>query len=375
MTMQESSTATTMKFRSERDVLSEALGVAGRAAATRGGLLPVLSGVRLELSGNRLTVTGSDQDLTISVVTEVAGASDGVVVIPAKLASDVVRSLRPGAVELSVSGDEVRIEASPSDFKMRAFAADQYPEIAAPAGDGVTLEAEQFRKAIDQVEKAASTDDARPILTGVLLSAEGDGLRLVSTDSYRLSLRDLRGTSILSDDQKVLVPSRALKELSRLLGDSDELELFLGERDASFVAGETTITTRLIEGDFPNYRGLIPENHPNRLSLDRESMLEAVKRVRLMAQDSAPVRLTMSESGLDLTAITQEVGQAAESVDASYSGENLTVAFNADYLIDGIEVAPGDEISLETVDELKPALLKSSEDESFLYLLMPVRVS
>ncbi len=375
MTMQESSTATTMKFRSERDVLSEALGVAGRAAATRGGLLPVLSGVRLELSGNQLTVTGSDQDLTISVVTEVAGASDGVVVIPAKLASDVVRSLRPGAVELSVSGDEVRIEAAPSDFKMRAFAADQYPEIAAPAGDGVTLEAEQFRKAIDQVEKAASTDDARPILTGVLLSAEGDGLRLVSTDSYRLSLRDLRGTSILSDDQKVLVPSRALKELSRLLGDSDELELFLGERDASFVAGETTITTRLIEGDFPNYRGLIPENHPNRLSLDRESMLEAVKRVRLMAQDSAPVRLTMSESGLDLTAITQEVGQAAESVDAAYSGENLTVAFNADYLIDGIEVAPGDEISLETVDELKPALLKSSEDESFLYLLMPVRVS
>lgn len=365
----------TMKFRCEKDTLSEALAVAGRAVSTRGGSLPVLTGVRLELIGNRLRVTGSDLDLTICVAVEVAGSGDGTAVIPSKLASDVVRSLRPGAVEVGLDGDDVRISAAPSEFSIRAFAADQYPETAAPAGEPVTLTAAQFRDAIDQVEKAASSDDARPILTGVLLSAEGDGLRLVSTDSYRLSLRDLRGTSILTDDQKVLVPSRALKELSRLLGETEQLELCLGERDAVFQVADTTITTRLIEGDFPNYRGLIPENHPNRLSLDRESLLEAVKRVRLMAQESTPVRLAMSESGLDLLAITQDIGKASESVEADYSGDDLTVAFNADYLIDGIEVAPGDQVTLETVDELKPALLKSPSDESFLYLLMPVRVS
>ena len=135
------------------------------------------------------------------------------------------------------------------------------------------------------------------------------------------------------------------------------------------------VTTRLIEGDFPNYRGLIPSNHPNSLTVSRDALLDAVRRVRLLAQESTPVRLAMSADGLELVAVTQDVGQAHESVDASYNGEDLTVAFNPEYLIDGIEVAPGDEITLETVDELKPALLKSSEDPNFLYLLMPVRVS
>ena len=135
------------------------------------------------------------------------------------------------------------------------------------------------------------------------------------------------------------------------------------------------MTSRLIEGDFPNYRGLIPSNHPNTLTVNRDALLDAVRRVRLLAQESTPVRLAMSSDGLELVAVTQDVGQAHESVDAAYSGDELTVAFNPEYLIDGIEVAPGDEVMLETVDELKPALLKSTEDPNFLYLLMPVRVS
>jgi DNA polymerase-3 subunit beta len=207
------------------------------------------------------------------------------------------------------------------------------------------------------------------------MAAEGDGLRLVSTDSYRLSVRDLSGTSILGEDQKVLVPSRALKELSRTIGDAEELTLRLGERDAGFEVGRVSITTRLIEGEFPNYRGLIPQNHPNRLTVDRETVLDAVRRVRLLAQESTPIRMAMSDNGLELVAVTQDVGQAHESVSAEYVGTELTVAFNPEYLIDGIEVAPGDEITLETVDELKPALLKSADDPAFLYLLMPVRVS
>ena len=205
------------------------------------------------------------------------------------------------------------------------------------------------------------------------MAAEEDGLRLVSTDSYRLSVRDLAGTTILGEGQKVLVPSRALKELSRVVGDADEITLRLGERDAGFEVGPVKVTTRLIEGDFPNYRGLIPSNHPNALTVDRETLLDAVRRVRLLAQESTPVRLAMSSEGLELVAVTQDVGQAHEAVEASYNGDDLTVAFNPEYLIDGIEVAPGDEIILETVDELKPALLKSSGDPNFLYLLMPVR--
>jgi DNA polymerase-3 subunit beta len=366
-----------LKFRCERDVLAKALADAGRAVTTRGGALPVLAGVRLELTGNRLVVTGSDLDLTISVTIDVAGGDDGVAVLPSKLASDVVRSLRAGGVDITVEDDDARIEAQPSEFSIRIIPADEFPELSTPDGDAVTLNAAEFKAAIEQVEKAASSDDARPILTGVLMAAEEDGLRLVSTDSYRLSVRDLVGTTVLGEGQKVLVPSRALKELARVVGeDAEEITLRLGERDAGFQVGNVAITTRLIEGEFPNYRGLIPTGHPNQLTVDRVTLLDAVRRVRLLAQESTPIRMAMSADGLDLVAVTQDVGQAHETVEeAKYNGDDLTVAFNPEYLIDGIEVAPGDEITLETVDELKPALLKSSEDPNFLYLLMPVRVS
>ena len=364
-----------MKFRCERDSLVDALGAAGRAVTTRGGALPVLAGVHLALTGDQLTITGSDLDLTISVDLDVAGSEDGVAVLPSKLISDVVRSLRPGSVDISIEDEDARIVSQPSEFSIRVIPADEFPELSTADGDAVTLDASAFRAAIDQVEKAASSDDARPILTGVLMAAEDDGLRLVSTDSYRLSVRDLAGTSILSEGQKVLVPSRALKELSRVVGDADEITLRLGERDVGFEVGLVKVTSRLIEGDFPNYRGLIPSNHPNTLTVNRDALLDAVRRVRLLAQESTPVRLAMSSDGLELVAVTQDVGQAHESVDAAYSGDELTVAFNPEYLIDGIEVAPGDEVMLETVDELKPALLKSTEDPNFLYLLMPVRVS
>ena len=364
-----------LKFRCERDTLVEALGAAGRAVTTRGGALPVLAGVRLELVGDRLTVTGSDLDLTITVDVEVAGGEDGIAVLPSKLISDVVRSLRPGAVDVSIEEDDTRVVQAPAEFSLRVIPADEFPELSTADGDAVTLDAGAFRAAIDQVEKAASSDDARPILTGVLMAAEEQGLRLVSTDSYRLSVRDLEGTSILGEGQKVLVPSRALKELSRVVGEAEEITLRLGERDAGFEVGSVKITTRLIEGEYPNYRGLIPSNHPNTLSVNRAALLDAVRRVRLLAQESTPVRLAMSSSGLELVAVTQDVGQAHESVEANYTGDDLTVAFNPEYLIDGIEVAPGDEITLETVDELKPALLKSADDPAFLYLLMPVRVS
>lgn len=364
-----------MKFRCERDVLVDALATAGRAVTTRGGALPVLSGVRLDLGGDRLTVTGSDLDLTISVTASVSGEEDGVAVLPSKLVSDVVRALRPGAVEVSVDDDDARIVADPSEFSIRVIPADEFPQLEVPTADAVTLDAAGFRDALRQVVPAASKDDARPILTGVLMAAEDDGLRLVSTDSYRLSVRDLAETAVLGDGQKVLVPRRALDELGKVIGEAQSLTLRLGERDAGFDVGSVQLTTRLIEGEFPNYRGLIPQNHPNRLTVSRETLLDAVRRVRLLAQESTPIRLAMSESGLELVAVTQDVGQAQEVVDASYEGSELTVAFNPEYLIDGIEVAPGDEVTLESVDELKPVLLRSVGDEDFLYLLMPVRVS
>lgn len=384
-----------MKFRCERDVLVEALGSATRAVNSRGGALPVLSGVRAALEGDRLTLTGSDLDLTIQVALTVAGADDGVAVLPARLAADIIRALDPGAVHVEVGETEAAISSGRSHFSVRVLPADDFPRVSEPSSEQVTLDAEALVDALRQVVPAASHDDARPILTGVLMAAEGDGLRLVATDSYRLAVRDLAGVSVLREGQSVLVPSRALGELVRLLSGAGSVSLRLGERDATFEVGAfdprgapggdaggdagsgagVRLTTRLIEGQFPNYRQLIPERHPHRLTVGREPLLDALRRVKLLAREAIPVRLELRATSVQLSAVTQDVGQAEEELDASYEGTEMGISFNPEYLVDGIEALAGDEITLETLDGLKPAVVRAVGRDDYLYLLMPIRVS
>jgi len=369
-----------VKFRCERDLLLGVLSTAGRAVTGRGGALPVLSGVRLEANDNQLVATGSDLDLTIRSTIDVAVETPGAAVVPARLISEIVRSLDVGAVEIEVAGDEARVTSGRSQFAVRTLPIDDFPRLDPPAGDQVSVPADDLAAGLKQVVLAASSDDARPILTGVLMTAEEGGLRLVATDSYRLAVRDLPDATVLGEGQKVLVPSRALGELIRVLGGAKEVHVRLGERDVTFdVAPEdgakVQLTTRLIEGEFPNYRQLIPASYPNELTVDRETFLDAVRRVKLMAREATPLRLTLTEDSLELMAVTQDVGEAHEQLDASYSGAELTIAFNPDYLIAGIEAASGDEVTLQTLDALKPAVLRTSAGPDYLYLLMPVRVS
>lgn len=362
-----------MKFRCERDVLAEALSTAGRAVAVRGAL-PVLSGVRLELAGDELTITGSDLELTVTVRTTVSGQVDGVAVVPSRLLSDIVKALDAGAVEFETRDDSARIASGRSEFSLKPLPADEFPRISPVEGDEVRFEADALVGALRQVLPAASNDDNRPILTGVLLAAEGEGLRLVATDSYRLAVVDLPGVSVLSSGKSVLVPSRALAELAKALGAGEQITLRLGERDASFAASGIVLTTRLIEGEYPNYQGLIPQNQPNLLTVPREALIEALRRVKLLARDATPVRIQMSGDGVELRAVTQDVGEGLESIDGTFQGDELTVAFNPDYLLAGIEAVDGEEISLATIDSLKPAVVRDPSSSDFLYLLMPVRV-
>ena len=363
-----------MKFRCEREALAEALATAGRAATGRSGALPVLSGLRLELRGSTLSVTGTDLDLTIQLSLEVGGEVDGGVVVPARLAADIVRSLGTGAVDVVFEGDDVSISNGRSHFTVRPLSFDDYPKLASSVSSSVTLPAAQFGDALRQVVRAASTDEARTILTGVMMAAEGDGLRMVATDSYRLAVRDLAGQQVLSADQKVLIPGRALNELQRLVGNGDEVTMRLGDRDATFEVGATRLTTRLIEGEFPNYRQLIPASHPNTLTVEREPLLEAIRRVKILAKDATPVKLQMGGDTLTLKTITQDVGNAVEELDALFDGTELTVAFNPDYFAAGVEACQGDSVTLSTIDALKPAVLRGSANTDYLYLLMPVRV-
>jgi DNA polymerase III subunit beta len=363
-----------VKFRCEREILADALTTAGRAATNRSGTLPVLSGVRLDVADGRLTVTGTDLELTIRLSVPVHVDKEGSAVVPARLVGDIVKALPPGAVDVTVTDDEMSISAGRSQFSVRPLSLSDYPAQADTDAEPVTLSSQQVGDALRQVVRAASTDDARAVLTGVLMASEDEGLKMVATDSYRLAVRDLPQSSMLAIGQKVLVPGRALAELQRVLTADAELSVRLGQREAVFEVGGTRLSTRLIEGEYPNYRNLLPSSYPNRLTVGREALLEALRRVKILAQDSTPVRLALGGDTLRLTAITQDVGNAHEEVDASYEGTEMTVAFNPDYLTAGVEAVEGDEVTLSTLDPMKPAVLRGVGHDEYLYLLMPVRV-
>ncbi len=381
-----------MKFRCERDSLVEVLTTAGRAVSARTTAM-ALSGVRIEASGNHLAVVGTDLDLTVHASTEAIGISDGVCVAPARLLADIVRSLEPGAVTIEAEGEKVEIGAARSRFSLRTFPVDDFPTLPEPPQPATFLPADHLASALRQVVRAASSDDARPLLTGVLIAAEGSGVRLVATDSYRLAMRDIDGSDALVDSAQILVPARALAELQRLsvLGSAGKdsgsgpegegapgptVGLSVGDHDVTFTAGGVKVSTRLLDGSYPDYRQLIPAEYPNRLHVGKDSLLDALRRVRLLVRDNTtPVRLSMRPGGVDLTVVSQEVGDASETVDADFDGTELTIAFNPTYLIDGVEAVTGDEVLLETVDATKPATVRAAEETNFRYLLMPVRVS
>ena len=366
-----------MKFRCERDTLSEALGSAGRAVvSTRAGRPSAMEGLRLDVKGDVLEVVGTDFDMTIRVTAQVSGSADGVCVAPARLIADAVRAVEPGAVDVELADGEIRISRGRTNYSFRTFPPDDFPRLTEVESDPVTCPAQDLAEALGQVVRAASSDDARPVLTGVLMAAEGDGLRLVATDGYRLARRDLPGAKVLAPGQQVLVPSKSLSELSRLLGSAGtgNVTIKLGEHDATFEVGSTKVTTRLLVGQFPNYANLIPQNSPNRLIVGREPLLDALRRVKILVRDlTVHVKLTPRTDGVELTVVNQEIGRVTEDVEAKYEGTEMSIAFNPGYLMEGVEAVAGDEVVIESTDAVKAAVVHGTDSPDFLYLLMPTR--
>lgn len=359
-----------MKIRAERDDLADVLSRAARAVTTRSPL-PILQGVLCVVEGGTLTVTGTDLEVTIRTKLEVEVLEEGRTVIPARLASEAVRKLPAGAVSMHAREGEVEITGNGPRFRLRELNIDDFPQIAEPdTMGGSSVDGPAFLKALSQVGIAASTDEARPILTGVLFEAESDHLRLVATDSYRLADRILPG---VITDASGLVPYRALKELSRAIGDP-KLTVHFGDRDAVFSSDRGTLQVRLIEGTFPNVSQLFPDSYPYQLKASRADLLEAVGRASLVAEDHIPVRFGLHTGGVELSVTRQEVGDETEHIAGEYNGDEMTIAFNTKYLSDGLNAIDEDEVVLETADPLKPGLLRGAESEDFRYLLMPVRL-
>lgn len=360
-----------MRIRAERDDLADIFSRANRAIGTRTAV-PVLQGLLCEASGSHLWVTGTDHEMTVRAATEVEVMAEGRAVIPGKLLGEAVRKMPPGPVTVGLSDGEVEILGKGPRFSLRPLNAEDYPEIPDMAGEGVEVDGEELAEAINQVVVAASGDSARPILTGVLFEASPEGLRMVATDSYRLAVRDLPGVGL---EGTGLVPARGLRELPRTVGAA-KVTARLGDREAVFASERGTLRLRLIEGAFPKYRSLLPESYPNHVVVEKDDVMEALGRVSLVAEDHIPVRLKLTQGGVEVTVTRQDVGGEAEHIKGEYAGtdEEVSVAFNPRYLADGVGAVAGNRVRIQVIDGVRPSVVDAADKTDFLYLLMPVRV-
>lgn len=362
-----------MKIRAERDDLADVFGRANRAVGARAAA-PPLTGVLCDVTGSTLRVIGTDLEITVRTKTEVEALEEGRSVIPAKFVSEAIRKMPVGAVTLESSDGELTITGQGPKFTVREFSVDEFPQLEAPdMANSIAVDGDQLAEAITQVTVAASSDATRPILTGVLVENDDDGVRLVATDSYRLAVRTLKG--IAAPETGGLVPARGLRELSRTVG-TNNVTMAVPAREAVFQSDLGTISMRLIEGTFPNYRQLLPDSYPNRMVVNREALLEALGRAELVAEDHIPVRLKMTDGGVEITVTRQDVGGEAEHLAGEYEGEadDVLIAFNPRYLRDGVSVISAEEIEIQVIDGLKPSVIRGVGQEDFLYLLMPVRI-
>jgi DNA polymerase-3 subunit beta len=332
----------------------------------------VLQGLLCEVSGTTLRVTGTDLDVTVRTASEVEVIEEGRAVIPGRLLSEAVRKMPAGSVTIGVSDTDIEIQGNGPRFTLRPLTLDDFPIQDDVVSDGVEVDGEELAEAIAQVTVAASTDGARPILTGVLFESSDEGLRMVATDSYRLAKRDLRGVGL---EASGLVPARGLRELPRAIGAA-KVTAQMREREAVFTSDRGMIRLRLIDGNFPKYQSLLPEAYPNQVILKKEVLLDALGRVTLVAEDHIPVRLNLMDGGVEVSVTRQDVGGETEHLAGDFSGaeEQVAIAFNPRYLQDGVTAISGDTVRIKVIDAFKPSVIDSGSEDDFLYLLMPVRV-
>jgi DNA polymerase III subunit beta len=368
-----------MKLTASREKLLAALQITSRAVSTR-ATLPSLGGIQLEAGDGGLTLRATDMELGLSTTVDDAQVeSPGTVLLPGRLLGDVVRSLPPGEVTLALRAEtrDVEITASNARFHLRTLPAEDFPRLPALDDDAATLPAPPLAETIERVARAASRDEVRPILTGVLFQAEGSTLTMVATDSYRLSVKHTELESALPTAIEANVPARALRELARIIaqGGAEEISLSLARNQAVFRVGGVLLSSRLIEGQFPSWRQLIPESFEHEVRLPREELLEVARRISQLAQRNAPLRFAFAEGELTVAAETPEVGDASEAIPAPYSGEPLEIAFNPQFVVEGIESVDGEELVMKLSSPLRPGLLEPVESEDFSYLVMPIRLN
>jgi DNA polymerase-3 subunit beta len=355
------------------------LGVVSRVASTRSAV-QALSGVQLSAGSSGAELRATDMEVGLRVALKADVERDGTVVLPARLMLEVARSL-PGtdvSFELRPAEQDVEVVSGSATFHIRTLRAEDFPPLPEPGGENVVaVPAKAFVETINRVARSASRDETRPILTGILVSASGDELRMVATDSYRLSVKETRLEAPLDGGFEANVPARALQELARIAqsDDDDSLTVSVRSNQIVFEAAGGVLSSRLIDGQFPNYRQLLPEAYEHELTLGSGELTEVVRRISLMAQKNAPLRLAFNEGELTVSAQTPDVGEASETMPVPFAGEAFEIGFNPEFLRDGLESAADGDLVLKLISPLRPGLIESADASGFLYLIMPIRLN
>ncbi|HEY7707935.1 MAG TPA: DNA polymerase III subunit beta [Gaiellaceae bacterium] len=368
-------TGTSLKISAPREELTRHLGVVSRAASTR-TTVQVLAGVLLRAEAGRLELAATDMEISLRSSLEAEVGSEGAVVVPSKLLSDLVRLLPADDVSIEHRSGEgvVEIVSGAASYRLHTYNAEDFPRLPETTGvELVSADADALLETTGRVSRAASRDESRPVLTGILVRFEGEKLIMAATDSYRLAVKE---TAMASGGPELdaIVPARALGELTRIAQGAGDLEIGVLENQVIFRTDGVLLTTRRIEGQFPNFRQLLPETFEHEVALPRDELLEVVRRVSVMAQRNAPIRLRFAEGELAVSAQTQDVGEAKETMPAPFSAEPLEIGFNPDFLRDGIESVDGDGIRLKLISSLRPAVIQGEGDD-FSYLIMPIRLA
>jgi DNA polymerase III subunit beta len=357
-----------------KDELVQGLSLVARAVSNRTAI-QILSGILLEARSDELRLAATDMELSLRFSVSARVEGDGAVVLPGRTLVDIARLLPADDVTIEHRAAEsvVHVSSGTASYTLHTYNAEDFPRLPELTDTQTfSVDREALLETIARVARAASRDEARPVLTGVLVQFAGDKLVMAATDSYRLAVKETT-LAALAPELEAIVPSRALQELSRVAGDADEIAIGVQENQVLFSVGGVWLTTRRIDGQFPNYRQLLPETFEHELTVPRGELLDVVRRAAVMIQRATPLQLRFAEGEVTVVARTHEVGESQESMPVAYSGELLEIGFNAEFLREGLESVEGDDVRLKLISPLRPAVL-TDEGEDFTYLVMPIRL-
>ncbi|HEX3517871.1 MAG TPA: DNA polymerase III subunit beta [Solirubrobacteraceae bacterium] len=369
-----------MKLSLSSAQLLNQLQTATRVASTRSAV-QALSGIMISAQADSTPeLLATDMEIGLRVPLEADVARPGSALLPARLLLDVARSLSAETLTLELRSAEQDVEliCGPTTFHLRTLRAEDFPTLPQPSHETrVTLPTAAFVETVSRVARSASRDETRPVLTGILMSAAGQELRMVATDSYRLSVKETALESALQGSLEANVPARALQELVRIAQQTpaDSLAVSVGQNQVIFELGDIVLSSRLIDGQFPNYRQLLPESVEHELRLASAELTDVVRRISLLAQKNAPLRLSFGEGTLTVSAQTPDVGEASEAIPVPFHGEPFEIGFNPEFLRDGLESIDSDELILKLISPLRPGLIESPDTGDFVYLIMPIRLN